>query len=197
MTGALVIWTCSGSCFRPGSPPPLRHRLRERGLLVGTDVGPSDGASVCRTLRGSPKRVLHLNAQEMAALWNSAEIVFDALDIVFTKIAAALNLYEHERIATGITDSMSCLRRNIKQCPPVAKLYRLLPPPLCRCRAQPSNLPSGKARLIAKNITARGELAVEQTPRCGRVASVISRSRSPFATTPVSDHFLDTDPHQE
>ena len=43
----------------------LRHRLRERGLLVSIDAG-RQMVQVRRTLEGSPKQVLHLKASDLA-----------------------------------------------------------------------------------------------------------------------------------
>jgi hypothetical protein len=46
------------------SEQTLRHRLRERGLLVSTDLG-RQMLTVRRTLEGLPKQVLHLKASDL------------------------------------------------------------------------------------------------------------------------------------
>ncbi|MGD1092897.1 MAG: hypothetical protein ABSB35_13025 [Bryobacteraceae bacterium] len=47
------------------SPTSARgHRLRERGLLVSTDVG-RQMLTVRRTLEGCPRQVLHLKAGDL------------------------------------------------------------------------------------------------------------------------------------
>jgi hypothetical protein len=49
------------------SEQTLRHRLRERGLLVSTDVG-RRMLMVRRTLEGCPKQVLHLRVSDLVGL---------------------------------------------------------------------------------------------------------------------------------
>jgi hypothetical protein len=48
------------------SEQTLRHRLRERGLLVSTDVG-RQMLTVRRTLEGCPRQVLHLKVSDLVA----------------------------------------------------------------------------------------------------------------------------------
>ena len=48
------------------SEQTLRHRLRERGLLVSTDVG-RQMLTVRRTLEGCPRQVVHLKVSDLVA----------------------------------------------------------------------------------------------------------------------------------
>ena len=53
----------AGSERLPLSEQTLRHRLREHGLLVSIDAG-RQMLQVRRILEGSPRQVLHLNADD-------------------------------------------------------------------------------------------------------------------------------------
>ena len=53
-----------GSERFPLSEQTLRHRLREHGLLASIDAG-RQMLQVRRILEGSPRQVLHLNADDL------------------------------------------------------------------------------------------------------------------------------------
>ena len=60
-----VAQRMAGADRLPVSEQALRHRMRERGLLVSIDVG-RQMLMVRRTLEGCPRQVLHLNASQLA-----------------------------------------------------------------------------------------------------------------------------------
>jgi hypothetical protein len=59
-----VAQQVSGTERLPVSEQTLRHRLRKRGLLASIDVG-RQMVQVRRTLQGSSRQVLHLNASDL------------------------------------------------------------------------------------------------------------------------------------
>jgi len=62
-----VVQRMAGTERVPLSEQTLRHRLREHGLLVSIDAG-RQMLQVRRTLDGTPRQVLHLNARNFIAL---------------------------------------------------------------------------------------------------------------------------------